>query len=140
MGEKLNNSFFTGADPDSCLEFKQRSDKIITSDNLNEFNKIMSSELLRLNDSSESPRISLDKDSVKNGLGQLVLTLIKLLHELLERQAIRRMEAGSLTETEIENLGLTLMKQAQEIERLRKEFNLEEKDLNLDLGPLGKLL
>jgi hypothetical protein len=88
----------------------------------------------------DTPRISLDKDNVKNGLGQLVLTLIKLLHELLERQAIQRMEAGSLTDTEIENLGLTLMKQAQEIDRLRKEFNLEEKDLNLDLGPLGKLL
>jgi len=85
-------------------------------------------------------RINLDKDSVKNGLGQLVLTLVKLLHELLERQAIRRIEADSLDDHEIENLGVTFMKQAQEIERLRKEFGLEEEDLNLDLGPLGKLL
>jgi hypothetical protein len=77
---------------------------------------------------------------VKNGLGQLVLTLVKLLHELLEKQAIRRIEAGSLTELEIERLGITLMKQAQEIDRLRRAFNLEDEDLNIDLGPLGKLL
>jgi hypothetical protein len=85
-------------------------------------------------------RLNLDRENVKNGLGQLVLTLVKLLHELLERQAIQRIEAGSLTDEQIERLGVTLMKQAQEIERLRKEFNLEEEDLNLDLGPLGKLL
>jgi hypothetical protein len=84
--------------------------------------------------------MNLDPDDVKNGLGQLVLTLVKLLHELLERQAMRRIDAGSLSEAEIERLGFTLMRQAQEIERLRKEFRLEEDDLNLDLGPLGKLL
>ncbi|MBI4714572.1 MAG: gas vesicle protein K [Nitrospirae bacterium] len=76
----------------------------------------------------------------KNGLLRLVLALVKLLHELLERQAIRRMEAGALTQPEMERLGTALMKQAQEIEALRKEFGLEEADLNLDLGPLGKLL
>jgi hypothetical protein len=85
-------------------------------------------------------RLNLDANDSKNGLGQLVLTLVRLLHELLERQAIRRVEAGSLSEQQIERLGLTLMRQAQEIERLRKEFGLEEEDLNLDLGPLGKLL
>lgn len=89
---------------------------------------------------AQRPRINLDPDSVKNGLGQLVLTLIKLLHELLERQAIRRIEGGTLSSSQIEKLGLTLMNQAREIEKLRKEFGLEEKDLNLDLGPLGKLL
>lgn len=87
-----------------------------------------------------TPRINLDQDNIKNSLGQLVLTLVKLLHELLERQGIRRIEAGSLTDEQIERLGLTLMKQAQEIDRLRKEFGLEEEDLNLDLGPLGQLL
>jgi len=86
------------------------------------------------------PRLDLDPDKVENGLGQLVLTLVKLLHELLERQAIRRMDAGSLTENQIEELGLCLMKQAEEIDRLRKAFNLDEDDLNLDLGPLGRLL
>jgi hypothetical protein len=77
---------------------------------------------------------------VKNGLGRLVLTLVKLIHELLERQAISRIDAGYLSEAEIERLGVTLMMQAQEIDRLRREFLLEEEDLNLDLGPLGKLL
>jgi hypothetical protein len=88
----------------------------------------------------QAPRINLDQDNIKNSLGQLVLTLVKLLHELLERQGIRRIEAGSLTDDQIERLGLTLMKQAQEIDRLRQEFGLEEDDLNIDLGPLGQLL
>jgi hypothetical protein len=85
-------------------------------------------------------RLHLDPGSVKNGLAQLVLTLVKLLHELLERQALRRIEAGSLTEEQVERIGCTLMRQSEEIERLRQEFGLAEKDLNLDLGPLGKLL
>lgn len=84
-------------------------------------------------------RLSLDEGKLKNGLGQLVLTLVKLLHELLEKQAIRRMEGGSLSDEEMERLGMALMRQAEEIERLRVEFRLSEEDLNLDLGPLGKL-
>ena len=85
-------------------------------------------------------RLNLDPENVKNGLGQLVLTLVKLLHELLERQAIRRIDAGSLSDAEIEEVGVTLMRQSEELERLRKEFGLAEEDLNMDLGPLGKLL
>lgn len=85
-------------------------------------------------------RLDLDEQNLKNGLGQLVLTLVKLLHELLERQAIRRIDAGSLSEDQIERVGVTLMRQAEEIDRLRLEFGLEEEDLNMDLGPLGKLL
>lgn len=85
-------------------------------------------------------RLSLDEGKLKNGLGQLVLTLVKLLHELLEKQAIRRMEGGSLSDEEIERLGTALMRQSEEIERLRLEFGLTEEELNLDLGPLGKLL
>lgn len=84
-------------------------------------------------------RLELDPEQVKNGLGQLVLTVVKLLHELLERQALRRIDAGSLTDEQIERLGLTLMRQAEEIDRLRNEFGLEDQDLNLDLGPLGTL-
>ncbi len=85
-------------------------------------------------------RLPLEPEDVKNGLGQLVLTLVKLLHELLERQALRRIEAGDLSEAQIERLGMTLMRQADEIDRLRRAFNLDEDDLNLDLGPLGKLM
>jgi hypothetical protein len=88
----------------------------------------------------QTPRLNLDQDKTRQGLGQLVLTLIKLVHELLERQAIRRIDAGTLTDEQTERLGLTLMRQAQEIDRLRQEFGLEEKDLNIDLGPLGQLL
>jgi len=84
-------------------------------------------------------RLALDGETVKNGLGQLVLTLVKLLHELLEQQALRRIEGGSLDAAEIERLGVALMRQGQEIDRLRREFGLEEDDLNLDLGPLGRL-
>jgi hypothetical protein len=85
-------------------------------------------------------RISLKQDDVKNGLGKLVLTLLELIRELLERQAIRRMEAGSLTDEEVERLGTTFMQLAQEMERLKRDFGLKDEDLNLDLGPLGKLL
>lgn len=85
-------------------------------------------------------RLELDTDGLRNGLGQLVLTLVRLLHELLEKQAIRRMESGSLDEIEIDRLGTVLMRQAEEIDRLREAFGLSEGDLNLDLGPLGRLL
>ena len=88
----------------------------------------------------EAGRLNLNPDDAKNGLGRLVLVLIKLLHELLERQALRRVDSGSLTEEQIERLGITLRRQGQEIERLRKLFGLQEEDMNLDLGPLGKLL
>jgi hypothetical protein len=84
-------------------------------------------------------RLNLKGDNLKNGLARLVLTLVKLLHELLERQGLRRIEAGSLTPEDIERLGLTLMQQAQEIDRLRQEFGLAEEDLNIDLGPFGRL-
>jgi len=84
-------------------------------------------------------RLNLDPEQLKNGLGQLVLTLVKLLHELMEKQALRRIDAGSLNEEQIERLGITLMRQGEELERLRVEFGLDEEDLNLDLGPLGRL-
>lgn len=86
------------------------------------------------------PRLNVDPANVRRGLGQLVLTLVKLLHELLERQAIRRIEGGGLTDQQVEDLGTTLMLQAQEIRRLQQEFALSDADLNLDLGPLGRLL
>ncbi|MBK5939888.1 gas vesicle protein K [Halochromatium roseum] len=85
-------------------------------------------------------RLEIDGERVRDGLAQLVLTLIKLLHELLERQAIARMDSGSLNDEEIERLGLTLMRQADELARVRKAFGLRDEDLNIDLGPLGRLL
>ena len=70
---------------------------------------------------------------------QLVLTLVELLRELLERQALKRIEGGSLTEEEIENLGRTFLRLAEEMQRLKRQFGLTDDDLNLDLGPLGRL-
>lgn len=87
-----------------------------------------------------SPRIALDPQSVKKGLGQLVLTLVELIRQLLEKQAIRRIEGGSLTDDEVERLGLTFLELDKQMTWLKAEFDLTDKDLNLDLGPLGKLL
>ena len=81
-----------------------------------------------------------DRESVERGLAQLVLTLIELLRQLMERQAIRRIEAGGLGDDQIERLGQTLMALEERMEQLREDFGLEEEDLNLDLGPLGSLL
>jgi hypothetical protein len=85
-------------------------------------------------------RLNIDPAEVRKGLGQLVLTIVKLLHEIMERQAVRRMEAGTLTDDEVERVGTTLMLQSEEIQRLCDEFGVRETDLNLDLGPVGRLL
>jgi hypothetical protein len=87
-----------------------------------------------------SLRIAIKPDDVRKGLGRLVLTLVELIRELLERQAIRRVEAGTLTDREIERLGTTFLQLSEQMEFLKNVFGLEGEDLNLDLGPLGKLL
>src|SRR4051812_29780825 len=88
----------------------------------------------------QKTRVNADPHNIERGLAQLVLTLLELLRQLMERQAVRRMEAGTLTEDEIERLGQTFMKLEQRMKELKKSFGLEDKDLNIDLGPLGKLL
>jgi gas vesicle protein GvpK len=85
-------------------------------------------------------RIEGEREDVARGVAQLVLTLIELLRQLMERQAIRRIEAGGLSDDQIERLGRSLMALEERMEELRDEFGLEEEDLNLDLGPLGRLL
>lgn len=86
-----------------------------------------------------APKIRFDPDNVRNGLAQLVLTLVELVRELLERQALRRIDGGSLAEGEIERLGETFLRLGEEVERLKEYFGLRDEDLNLDLGPLGTL-
>ena len=108
----------------------------VESPDMGDFAKIMTPR----SDRQTPRRLNLDQEKTKNGLAQLVLTVFKLLHELLEKQAIRRIDSGGLTDEEIERLGFTLMRQSEEIGRMCREFGLEEDDLNLDLGPLGKLL
>jgi hypothetical protein len=85
-------------------------------------------------------RIDANPENVDRGLAKLVLTLIELIRKLLEKQAMRRVEAGSLSEEEIERLGETLMKLENRMEELKQIFGLEDEDLNLNLGPLGDLM
>jgi hypothetical protein len=85
-------------------------------------------------------RVNADPEHVEKGLAQLVLTLVELLRQLMERQALRRMEQGSLTDEQIERLGETFMKLEQRMDELKEHFGLEDRDLNLNLGPLGDLL
>jgi hypothetical protein len=78
-------------------------------------------------------------EDVQRGLAQLVLTLVEVLRELMERQALRRMEAGSLDDDEIERLGSTFIALRERMDELKEVFDLTDEDLNLDLGPLGRL-
>lgn len=89
---------------------------------------------------SRPQRLDLDPDTVERDLACLVLTVIELLRQLMERQALRRVESGGLTEDQEERLGLTLMLLEDRMETLRTRFGLQPEDLNIDLGPLGKLL
>ncbi len=89
---------------------------------------------------SSIERIDCSPETIEQGLAKLVLGLIELLRRLLERQAIRRMEGGSLTDQQVEEMGLALMKLEEKIKDLGQQFGLKPEDLNLELGPLGNLL
>ena len=80
-----------------------------------------------------------DPEDVQRGLASLVLTLVEVLRELMERQAVRRMEAGTLTDDEVERLGRTFLALRERMDELKEVFGLADEDLNLDLGPLGRL-
>jgi Gas vesicle protein K len=96
---------------------------------------------VRLDELSPLPRrIDADPERVERGLAQLVLTLIELLRQLMERQAVRRIDHGSLDDDEVERLGLAFMRLDERMDELKHEFGLDDADLNLDLGPLGRLL
>jgi Gas vesicle protein K len=85
-------------------------------------------------------RIDADPETVEQGLVQLVLTIVELLRQLMERQALHRIEGGSLSEEEIERLGRTFLALSERMDELKQHFGLDDKDLNLNLGPLGDLL
>lgn len=87
-----------------------------------------------------SNRINAEPDTVERDLMKLVLTIVELLRQLVERQALRRVDQGDLTEDEEERIGLTLMLLEDRMTELRERFGLSQEDLNLDLGPLGPLL
>jgi len=85
-------------------------------------------------------RIDTDPESVERGLVSLVLTVVELLRQLMERQALRRVEVGDLAAEQVDNIGLTLMALEARMAELREHFGLKPQDLNIDLGPLGPLL
>ena len=89
---------------------------------------------------SSPPRWNADPEDVRRSVGKLVLTLVEFIRQLLERQAIRRMEAGTLTPEETEAVGLALMRLEETVRYVGEQFGLAPKDLNLDLGPVGKLI
>jgi hypothetical protein len=87
-----------------------------------------------------APRWNANPEDVRRSVVKLVLTLVELLRRLMERQAIRRMEQGTLTDDETEKLGLSLMRLEETIREIGEQFDLRPEDLNLDLGPVGKLM
>ncbi|MBV9918194.1 MAG: gas vesicle protein K [Solirubrobacterales bacterium] len=87
-----------------------------------------------------SRRVTADPETLEKGLAQLVMTIIELLRQLMERQAIHRIEGGTLTPEEVERLGQTFLALAERMDELKEVFGLEDEDLNLNLGPLGDLL
>jgi hypothetical protein len=92
---------------------------------------------------SEPPvrhRIDVDEGATEQGLAALVLTIVELLRQLMERQAIRRIDDGTVTDEQAERLGITLMRLDERMNELMEHFGLTPEDLNLDLGPLGTLL
>lgn len=97
-------------------------------------------ELERLRALGAPPRWNANPDDVRRSVGKLVLTLVEAIRQLLERQAIRRMEARTLTEAETEAIGLALMRLEDTIRELAAQFDLTPEDLNLNLGPIGKLV
>lgn len=90
--------------------------------------------------SSEAPRWNADPEDVQRSVARLVLTLVDFVRRLLERQAIRRMEAETLTPEEVESIGLALMKLEETLQDIAGKFGLDPEELNLDLGPLGRLI
>jgi hypothetical protein len=84
-------------------------------------------------------RINADPERVEQGLARLVLTVIEVVRKVLEHQAVRRMDGGGLSEEEIERLGLTLLKLDERMGQLKEVFGLSDEDLQIDLGPLGRL-
>lgn len=88
---------------------------------------------------AEAPRWNADPEDVQRSVAKLVLTLVDFLRKVMERQAIRRMDQETLTPEEIENIGLALMRLEETIHQMAGQFGLTPEDLNLDLGPLGRL-
>lgn len=85
-------------------------------------------------------RIDATPEDIEAGVAKLVLTLVEFLRQVLEHQAVRRMEGGSLSDDEIERLGLALLRLQERLTEIKSAFGLDDDELNIDLGPLGRLI
>jgi len=101
--------------------------------------EVFADEMEKLQDALPK-KIEANPENAEKGLAKLVLTLIELIRKLMEKQAMRRVEAGSLTDEEIERVGETLMKLENKMKELKEIFGLKDEELNLNLGPLGDLM
>jgi len=136
--ENTENGFSESqAEPEKAEKFwreeENKKEKVIDADYKVEGEKKVSQK-----ETKQKPKqkINIDGEKIRNGLAQLILTVVELLRDLMEKQAIRRIEAGSLTDEETERLGNTFMALKKELSILKKYFKLEDEDLNIDLGPL----
>jgi len=102
--------------------------------------KVVDLDELEVPDPAGVPRWNPDSEDVRRSVAKLVLTLVEFIRQLLEKQAIRRMEGGTLSAEETEAIGLALMKLEETVAELARGFDLKPEDLGLDLGPLGRLL
>lgn len=109
--------------------------RVIETDSL----EIFANEMEKAQDAVPK-KIEANPENAEKGLAKLVLTLIELIRKLMEKQAMRRVEAGSLTDEEIERVGETLEKLENKMKELKEIFGLKDEELNLNLGPLGDLL
>src|SRR5205085_10965905 len=100
---------------------------------------LFASDLPRVEDALPA-RINADPERLERGLAQLVLTVVELLRQLMERQALRRIDGGTLSEEQVERLGRTFMALSERMDELKETFGLSDEDLNLNLGPLGDLM
>ena len=116
-------------------ERKGGVNKMVETDSL----EIFAKEMEKVQDALPK-KIEANPENAEKGLAKLVLTLIELIRKLMEKQAMRRVEAGSLTDEEIERVGETLMKLENKMKELKEIFGLKDEELNLNLGPLGDLM
>ena len=128
--------------PDETVELRQGEASGSAANTPQEITDAVSDLQKQLTSAAAAPlqRLDCTPETIEQGLAKLVLGLIELLRRLLERQAIRRMEGGNLSDAQVEEMGQALMKLEAKVHEIAAQFGLKPEDLNLELGPLGNLL